>query len=96
MFTIPNYTSPQHQLSLESAFGVIDSINLNYGYRSMAAVADPNAPTGINVNANVTIYASKKAYDDKAQPLHSRNVSFQHANDDLTTIKSLVAEELSN
>lgn len=96
MFTIPNYSSPQHQLNLDSAFGVIDSINLNYGYRSMAAAADPNAPTGINVNANVTIYASKKAYDDKAQPLHSRNVSFQHANDDLTTIKSLVAEELSN
>lgn len=93
MFTIPNYTSPQHQLSLESAFGVIDSINLGYGARLNP---EPNAATGVNVNANVTIYASKSAFDSKAQPLHSRNVSFQHADDNLTTIKAMVAENLSD
>lgn len=94
MFTIPNYSSPAHQLVLDEAYGVIDSINIGYGAARLSP--EPNTATGVNVNANVTIYASKSAFDSKAQPLHSRNVNFVHANDDITTIKSLVAEELTN
>lgn len=93
MFTIPNYSSPAHQLNLDEAFGVIDSINLGYGARLSP---EPNTATGVNVNANVTIYASKSAFDAKAQPLHSRNVNFQHADDNLSVIKGMIAEELSN
>lgn len=92
MFTIPNYQSPAHQLSLTEAYGVIDSIHLGYGAR---LTQEPNAATGVNVNANVSIYASKSAFDAKAQPLHSRNVTFQHADDNLSVIKGMVAEELS-
>jgi hypothetical protein len=94
MFTIPDYSSPTHQLFLDEAYGVIDSINLGYGAARLSP--EPNTATGVNVNANVTIYASKSAFDAKALPLHNRNVNFQHADDNLTVIKGMIAEELSN
>lgn len=92
MFTVPNYKSASHQLVLDSAFAVIDSINLNYGYRPIEELE--SAPK-VMVYVNLTIYTSKKAYDEKAQPLHNRSVSFQQETEDLDAVKAAIPQELS-
>ena len=92
MFTIPIYESPSHRLTLENAYGVINSITLSYHSFSDTEGKKTNQ---IQVSAGVIIYSSKKAYDENAEPIHHRQVSFQSPNDDLALIKTAIATELN-
>ncbi len=94
MFTISNYNSPSHQLFLESAYGVIVNIYLTYPVKNSIHAAEPESK--VRVTSQIAIYASKEAYDTNAEILHYRSVNVENATDNLTEIKTLIVDELSN
>lgn len=80
MPTIKPYSSPAHQLKLESAFVITDNINVSF-QRKGSNPTNPDGTAGLpfvpikSFSANVTVYASEAAYTTNAQPIHNRNVS---------------------
>jgi hypothetical protein len=96
MFTIENYKSAAHDLSLDSAYGVIENLNIQYPNRRTNMTPVPGAPAPlVNVNASVSIYSNKSAFDNGLQAIHNRQITVSNPTDNLIEIKAAIQEELS-
>jgi len=105
MYILPTFYDKDKQLTINDAFASLKQLNLSYNSRSTAIAAPVVAPGAepapepafeptISVYWEVEIFASEKAFTDKAQSVSRQFGSFISKNDSLDLLKGQIGKAL--
>lgn len=105
MYNLPTFYDKDKQLTIKDAFASLKQLNLSYNSRPAGIAAPIVAPGAepapepafeptISVYWEVEIFASEKAFTDKAQSVSRQFGSFISKNDNLDLLKEQIGKEL--